>query len=174
MENRSVSGPGGISPCSISSAITRRARALAFSVASSELAPYTVTPGSSGMSAIHRPSVSRSNRIVGCICLILPFACARLRITAGPPSLLRQRLHRRQHRLLVLAIRVGTLQHRPGLQPLLHHIWAAALGTFLLHRLAPGHEVAVRPAVASRRTFFRAWSAAPPPRPRCTPGTSCR
>src|SRR5271157_2693036 len=74
MENCSVSAAGFISPCSISSAITRRARDLAFSVASSGVAPYTVTPGSSGMSAIQRPSVSRSNRIVSCICLILPFA----------------------------------------------------------------------------------------------------
>src|ERR1039457_4818492 len=57
--------------------------------------------------------------------------------------------HRRQHGLLVLAIRVGTLQHRPGLQPLLHHVRAAALGALLLHRLAPGHEVAIRPAVAA-------------------------
>src|ERR1035441_43571 len=67
MEKRSVSDTGGVSPCSISSAITRRSRALAFSVASSELAPYTGAPGSSGISAIHPPSVSRRNRILSCI-----------------------------------------------------------------------------------------------------------
>src|ERR1019366_1436973 len=75
IENRSVSAPDGISPCSISSAITRNARALAFRVASSGVAPYTVTPGSSGMSPIQRPSVSRSNRMVSCMCLILPLGC---------------------------------------------------------------------------------------------------
>src|ERR1035438_1666094 len=72
IENRSVSAPDGISPCSISSAITRNARALAFRVASSGVTPYTVTPGSSGISPIQRPSVSRSSRMVSCICLILP------------------------------------------------------------------------------------------------------
>src|SRR5580658_2236449 len=67
--------------------------------------------------------------------------------------LLRQSLHRNQHGLLVLAIRIRTLQHRPRLQPLLHHIRTAALGTFLLHGLAPRNEVAVRPAVAAVERF---------------------
>jgi len=71
-ENCNMSAAGLISPCSISSAITRKARDLAFRVASSGVAPYTVTPGSSGMSPIQRPSVSRSNRMVSCICLIVP------------------------------------------------------------------------------------------------------
>jgi len=37
-------------------------------------APYTVTPGRRGNAAIQRPSVSRSSRIVSCICFILPLA----------------------------------------------------------------------------------------------------
>src|ERR1035441_525945 len=149
MEKRSVSDTGGVSPCSISSAITRRARALAFSVASSELAPYTVTPGSSGISAIHRPSVSRSNRIVSCICRFYHLPARGSVSRPARPSLLRQSLHRNQHGLLVLAIRIRTLQHRPGLQPLLHHVRAPALGTLLLPGIAPSDEVAIRPAVAA-------------------------
>jgi hypothetical protein len=58
-ENCKMSVAGVISPCSISSAITRRARDLTFRVASSGVAAYTVTPGSSGMSPIQRLSVSR-------------------------------------------------------------------------------------------------------------------
>src|SRR6202167_642596 len=69
--------------------------------------------------------------------------------TVRRARLLRQSLHRRQHRLLMLAIRIRTLQHRPRLQPLFHHIRPAALGTLLLHRLAPSYEVAIRPAVAA-------------------------
>jgi hypothetical protein len=38
-----------------------------FESACSAFAPYTVTAGNSGISPIHRPSVSRSSLIVDCI-----------------------------------------------------------------------------------------------------------
>jgi hypothetical protein len=46
--------------CSVRSAITRRARAVTFTSASCSVVPYAITPGSSGTSASHRPSFSRS------------------------------------------------------------------------------------------------------------------
>jgi hypothetical protein len=45
---------------STSSATTRRAIAYAFTTASCGVSPYAIAPGISGISAIHRPSVSRS------------------------------------------------------------------------------------------------------------------
>lgn len=52
------------SPCSIRSANTRRASTWAFASASSRVAPYANTPASSGTSASHRPSSSRSLSMV--------------------------------------------------------------------------------------------------------------
>ena len=48
------------SPFSRRSATTRRARAWTFAWASPLVVPYTITPGRSSISAIHRPSVSCS------------------------------------------------------------------------------------------------------------------
>jgi hypothetical protein len=45
---------------STSSATAYNARAYAFALASSTVVPYAIAPGTSGISAIHRPSVSRS------------------------------------------------------------------------------------------------------------------
>jgi hypothetical protein len=45
------------------SASTRRANACAFEIAWLRVSPYTMTPGSSGISAIHRPSSSLSTSI---------------------------------------------------------------------------------------------------------------
>src|SRR5665213_393946 len=50
----------GEAPGSLLSARTRSARAFTAPVASSAVAPYASTPGSSGTSAIHRPSSSGS------------------------------------------------------------------------------------------------------------------
>src|SRR5450756_33749 len=50
---------------------------------------------------------------------------------------------------LVFALGVRTLPHGARLEPLLHHIRAAALGTLLGHGLAPGDESAVGVAVAA-------------------------
>src|ERR1041385_3870878 len=50
---------------------------------------------------------------------------------------------------LVLAIAVGALDERAGLQPLLDHVGAAALGALLGDRLAPGDELAIGVAVAA-------------------------
>ena len=57
--NTSLSS-GISSPYSSRSAIARNANALAFETASFRLSPYAMTPGSSGISAIHRPSSSLS------------------------------------------------------------------------------------------------------------------
>ena len=48
------------SPYSSLSAMTRKANASAFETASFRLSPYAMTPGSAGISAIHRPSSSLS------------------------------------------------------------------------------------------------------------------
>jgi hypothetical protein len=45
---------------STSSAMTRKASAYAFLLASSSVLPYTITPGTAAISAIQRPSSSRS------------------------------------------------------------------------------------------------------------------
>ncbi len=45
---------------STSSATAYNASAYAFALASSTVVPYAIAPGTSGISAIHRPSVSRS------------------------------------------------------------------------------------------------------------------
>src|ERR1039458_9397973 len=50
---------------------------------------------------------------------------------------------------LVLALRVRTVPYGARLQPLLHHVGAAALRTLLRHGLAPGDEGAVGVAVAA-------------------------
>jgi hypothetical protein len=57
---KSSSSSGTVSPCSIRSAMTRRASVSALATASALLSPYAITPGKSGISAIHRPSDSRS------------------------------------------------------------------------------------------------------------------
>src|ERR1035437_6663690 len=49
----------------------------------------------------------------------------------------------------MFALRVGTLPDGARLEPLLHHVRAAALGAFLGHGLAPGDERAVGIAVAA-------------------------
>jgi hypothetical protein len=51
---------GGFLTCSVRSAITRRASAVTAISASFFVFPYAMTPGSSGTSANHRPSVSCS------------------------------------------------------------------------------------------------------------------
>lgn len=53
------------------SAITRSAKAYALALASSSVAPYAITPGISEISAMKRPSVSRSNSIANCTSLLL-------------------------------------------------------------------------------------------------------
>src|ERR1035441_1742844 len=50
---------------------------------------------------------------------------------------------------LVFALRVRTLPYGARLEPLLHHVGAAALGALLWHGLAPGDEGAVGVAVAA-------------------------
>src|ERR1035441_6253620 len=50
---------------------------------------------------------------------------------------------------LVLALRVRTLPYNARLEPLLHHVGAAALGALLRHGLAPSDEGAVGVAVAA-------------------------
>ena len=67
--NWMVFGLGEGSPCSSRSATTRSANAFARLAASSRLSPYAMTPGSSMISAIQRPSSSRSVSIVNRICL---------------------------------------------------------------------------------------------------------
>ena len=55
---------GGFPTCSVRSAITRKASAVTAISASSLEPPYAKTPGNSGISAIHRPSTSRSNSML--------------------------------------------------------------------------------------------------------------
>src|ERR1700683_3117338 len=55
---------GDLRICSVRSAMTRRARAVTFTSASCSVVPYAITPGSSGTSASHRPSVSRSKTML--------------------------------------------------------------------------------------------------------------
>lgn len=55
---------GFVSPCSRRSAMTRKARVSAFTMASSFVVPYVRTPGSSMTSASDRPSSSCSHSIV--------------------------------------------------------------------------------------------------------------
>ncbi|GAV32240.1 hypothetical protein emb_1c0695 [Coriobacteriaceae bacterium EMTCatB1] len=52
------------SPRSRRSATTRSARAWTCAIASSRVFPYARTPGSSGTSAIQRPSTSRSSSML--------------------------------------------------------------------------------------------------------------
>src|SRR5207237_10343498 len=59
-----LSSSGARSPCSRRSAITRRARASALASASTRVAPYASTPGSSTTSPIQRPSASSSSSTV--------------------------------------------------------------------------------------------------------------
>src|SRR5207249_9932975 len=67
---------------------------------------------------------------------------ARAPVTAAPvpPS---------QERAACACTRGWALPNRAGLQPLLHHIRAAAFGTFLAHRLAPSYELAIGVTVAT-------------------------
>ena len=58
--NEMFRSSGPASPCSRRSARMRRASAWTLAVASSGVAPYVITPGSSTTSAIHRPSSSCS------------------------------------------------------------------------------------------------------------------
>src|SRR5579863_5821008 len=51
---------GSSSQCSTLSATARNAIAYAFTIASCLSPPYAIAPGTSGISAIHRPSFSRS------------------------------------------------------------------------------------------------------------------
>jgi hypothetical protein len=69
--------------CSTSSAIAYRASAYAFAFASSTVAPYANAPGTSGISAIQRPSVSRStsnwnrkSRFLGSSWSLIRIGCA--------------------------------------------------------------------------------------------------
>ncbi len=57
---KSATRSGTGSPCSTRSARTRNARALTSVTASEGVAPYTATPGRSGIAAIQRPSSSCS------------------------------------------------------------------------------------------------------------------
>ena len=77
------------------------------------------------------------------------------------PASLRQRFGRLRRGLLVLALGVGALPDGAGLQPLLDHVGAAALGALLRHGLAPGDELAVGIAVAAVERLARAWNGAP-------------
>jgi len=56
---------------STSSAMTRKANAYAFLLASSSVAPYTITPGTAAISAIQRPSSSRSVSMFQCTSSLL-------------------------------------------------------------------------------------------------------
>src|SRR5262249_17029492 len=62
-KNSAISG-GSASPFSIRSAITLNASTLVLARASASVAPYAITPGSAGISAIQRPSSSRSVSIL--------------------------------------------------------------------------------------------------------------
>ena|ERR1700680_189360 len=77
--------------CSTSSAIEYKANAYAFAFASSTVVPYAIAPGTSGISAIQRPSVSRSisnwNR-----------KSRLLALNGGSRSVIRIRMHRNQSR----------------------------------------------------------------------------
>jgi len=55
---------GGFFACSVRSARTRKANAVTATSASRRVSPYTITPGSSGISASHRPSVSCSKTML--------------------------------------------------------------------------------------------------------------
>src|SRR5271163_4912203 len=61
---------------STSSAIAYSARAYAFALASSADDPYAIAPGTSGISAIHRPSVSLSTSKLNRTCRVLSLACS--------------------------------------------------------------------------------------------------
>src|SRR5260370_41767359 len=56
------------------SAMTRKASAYAFLLASSSVVPYTITPGTAAISAIQRPSSSRSVSIFQCTSSLLTLA----------------------------------------------------------------------------------------------------
>src|SRR5690348_760478 len=89
-----------------------------------------------------------------------PAAC-NARLTARPMPLpapvtsaificlLQDRLRRLRRFLLVLALGVRALPHRPRLEEFFDHVRAAALRTLLRHGFAPRHEIALRPAVAA-------------------------
>jgi hypothetical protein len=62
---------GSSSEFSTSSATARSAIAYALLIASSLLFPYASAPGTSGISAIHRPSVSRSISMLNCKSLLV-------------------------------------------------------------------------------------------------------
>src|ERR1700728_1857575 len=70
----SVIERGTFSEFSTSSAMTRKANAYAFRLASSSVFPYTITPGTAGISAIHRPSSSSSVSIFQCTSSLLMLA----------------------------------------------------------------------------------------------------
>src|SRR5260370_2366582 len=71
-------------------------------------------------------------------------------MTAPTRSRLRSlRQNRLRSGLLVLTLGVGALPHGARLEPLLHHVGAAALRALLGYRLPPGDELAVRIPVAS-------------------------
>jgi hypothetical protein len=65
---------GTFSEFSTSSAMARSASAYAFLLASSSVCPYTITPGTAGISAIQRPSSSRSVSIFQCTSSLLTLA----------------------------------------------------------------------------------------------------
>ena len=55
---------GDVLICSVRSAMTRRTRAVTFTSSSCSLVPSAMTPGSSGTSASHRPSLSLSKTML--------------------------------------------------------------------------------------------------------------
>src|SRR5208283_103193 len=59
----------------------------------------------------------------------------------------------------VLALRVGTLPHGAGFEPLLHHVRAAAFGTFLGDRFAPRYELTIGILVTTVKCFALAGTA---------------
>jgi hypothetical protein len=79
--------------CSTSSAIAYKANAYAFAFASSTVVPYAIAPGTSGISAIQRPSVSRSisnwnrkSRLLGGSRSLIQIECAANRYVARNES----------------------------------------------------------------------------------------
>jgi hypothetical protein len=79
--------------CSTSSAMAYRANAYAFAFASWTVVPYANAPGTSGISAIQRPSVSRSisnwnrkSRLFGSSRLLIRIGCAAIRYVARNES----------------------------------------------------------------------------------------
>jgi hypothetical protein len=92
---------GGLLTCSVLSAMTRNASAVTATSASCRVAPYAITPGSSGTSASHLPSFSFSNVMLkssgksgcfGTVAISSPWRRSRLegRRDYLPPEMARQ------------------------------------------------------------------------------------